>query len=124
MKKRREKPLFSMEEICRMNGVEYDASRPSDSVTVEFADGECMKIDSTFNLFDKRYLPVSTSVSIRNEVDSSWVMPVQYSDPAVQYRTKKYKKADNISRNVDYSYHKESQRYIFQKTNVNHFTAA
>lgn len=48
---KREKPLLSMEQICEMNGVKYDTSRPSDYVEIINDDGESLRIDSSFNLF-------------------------------------------------------------------------
>lgn len=37
---KREKPLFTMEEICRRNGVVYDTSAPSESFIIRFRNGE------------------------------------------------------------------------------------
>lgn len=37
---KREEPLFTMEEICRRNGVVYDTSAPSESFIIRFRNGE------------------------------------------------------------------------------------
>lgn len=49
---KRKKPLLSMEQICEMNGVKYDTSRPSDYIEIINDDGKSLKIDSSFNIFD------------------------------------------------------------------------
>ena len=37
---KREEPLFTMEEICRRNGVVYDTSTPSESLIIRFRNGK------------------------------------------------------------------------------------
>jgi hypothetical protein len=49
---KRNQPLLSMKEICEMNGIKYDTSRSSDHIEIINDDGESLKIDSSFNLFD------------------------------------------------------------------------
>lgn len=53
MRCKRDKPLYSIEEICKMNGVNYDTSQPSDCIMVKDSDGKVYKIDSSFNIFEK-----------------------------------------------------------------------
>jgi hypothetical protein len=53
IKRKRDKPLYSVEEICKMNGVNYDTSHPSDCIMVKDSDGKIYKIDSSFNIFEK-----------------------------------------------------------------------
>ena len=49
---KRKKPLLLMEQICEMNGVKYDTSRSSDHIEITNDDGESLRIDSSFNIFD------------------------------------------------------------------------
>ncbi len=48
---KRKNPLLSIEQICEMNGFEYDTSHSTDHIEVVNDDGESLKIDSSFNLF-------------------------------------------------------------------------
>jgi hypothetical protein len=53
IKHKRDKPLYNIEEICKMNGVNYDTSHSSDCIMVKDSDGKIYKIDSSFNIFEK-----------------------------------------------------------------------
>ncbi|MCM1009132.1 MAG: hypothetical protein NC485_14685 [Ruminococcus flavefaciens] len=55
---KREKPLLSMEQICEMNGIKYDTSCSSDHIEIINDDGESLKVDSSFNIFDD-YMPTT-----------------------------------------------------------------
>lgn len=47
---RRDAPLHTIEDICDMNGVEYDTTHPSQSVPVDI-DGETVHLTKNDNLF-------------------------------------------------------------------------
>lgn len=48
---RREKPLYTMEEICEINGVEYDISQSSDSIKI-IINGKVIEFNKNDNLFE------------------------------------------------------------------------
>ena len=61
MEKRAE-PLFTMEEICRRNGVVYDTSTPSESFVIRFRNGEYFEVIKGVDSSEvfKKLFPYST----------------------------------------------------------------
>ena len=53
--KKRDTPLYTMEEILRINNIDYDTSTPSDHITV-IVDNKEVVLDKTYNMFDTCYL--------------------------------------------------------------------
>lgn len=48
---RREKPLYTMKEICEINGVEYDISQSSDGIKI-IINGKVIEFNKNNNLFE------------------------------------------------------------------------
>lgn len=53
--KKRDSPLYTMEEILRINNIEYDTSTLSDHIIV-IVDNKEIVLDTTYNMFDDYYL--------------------------------------------------------------------
>lgn len=97
---RREKPLYTMEEICKMNGVEYDTTSSTDTIKI-IDSNNIIEIDSSFNLFESNYkttyilsLNNSLTLSKRNITWEDCNKKVDYN----------YKKGSDISGKIICTY--------------------
>lgn len=55
-RKRRETPLFSIEDIFNRNGVVFDTSKKSNVINIIENNGSVIKLDLNFNLFEEYHL--------------------------------------------------------------------
>ena len=53
--RKRKKPLYSIEEICKNNGVKYDNSHSKEYIVLKDSDDNLYKVDSSFNIFENCY---------------------------------------------------------------------
>lgn len=56
MLKKRNKPLYTLEEILEKNRISVRDSKSSGAILVIAKKGNRVKVDKDFNLFDKNYL--------------------------------------------------------------------
>lgn len=96
---RREKPLFTMEEICKMNGVEYDTTHSSNSVKVRDSVNNLIDIDASFNIFDNNYKTIFEFSS--ENIFTSLKTEIIFND---YNKTVDYKKETDISGKIKCSY--------------------
>lgn len=119
-RKKRKNPLYSIEEICKNNGVKYDNSHSKKYIVLKDSDGNLYKVDSSFNIFENCYSNYydDCMISTQNYVIKSELKSLNTSKELV------YKKEDTISEKTKCNYQSKSNSFDKDMFDIILYTAA